>query len=172
MHAPGGSLVSWILGRTRSGRSGCTASGSWIATAGLSIRTDVSRMTVRDRFRMSGVQTQQPLAERLTWSRLDLLVLLVECAGSAGAAWLTLHWSHLACQPDGDGLEFLGVFLGVGLFGLLLPAFGCTLSGLVSRRRGPLVTGRVLVSLCVLGWPPIPPMLVGFGVLSVVPWNC
>lgn len=121
---------------------------------------------------MSRSQVSSPRARRLSGPALDPVVLIVECLGSVGAVWLTVHWSHQACAPDGDGLEFLGVMLGLGLLGLLLSAFACTLGGLVWRHRGALVTGRVLVALCVLGCPPIPPMIVGLGIAEVVRWSC
>lgn len=111
--------------------------------------------------------------QRFSGSPLDLVVLALECAGTAGAVWLAIDSWHRACAVDSDGLPALGIGIGVGLVALLLPALFLTLGGLAWQSRGALIAGRIVVVLaCALGWPPILPLFIGFGIVTSLPLHC
>ena len=111
---------------------------------------------------------------RLDALALDVGVVVASLAGTIAAILVIVQGSRQMCLPDSDGLEALGVALGIGGVMLLVPGIVCTLTGLWSARRGPRIAGRVLLLFVVLTWPILLPAWIGLAFMSAVPslWSC
>ncbi|HET6168491.1 MAG TPA: hypothetical protein VFE07_16795 [Marmoricola sp.] len=118
---------------------------------------------------------QRPV-RRLDGRALDVMVLVCSLAGVVGACFVFVDAKQQMCMPDADGLEAVGLALGLGVLVLLVPGVICTLVGLRTSRRGGLIAGRVLLLVAVLGWQVMLPALIGLAIMIAAPdawiWAC
>ncbi|MFL6107670.1 MAG: hypothetical protein ACJ72L_11970 [Marmoricola sp.] len=88
---------------------------------------------------------------------VDILVALASAAGSAIAVWAIISSERAMAQAGeyADGLEALGLCLGLAALPFFIPSLLCTLLAMRTGLGWARITGRTLVVTGFCGGPPL-----------------